>query len=131
MHHPPVSALHATHEQENIDVTWCQYFTPKFRGAYVDVEVNGKRVMKLLNHKETYEMDQPRLIMKFLPAPGAHWAGKVKIKCPETDLEAELHLISDSFIERLRGNNNRSIKGKIFESSSGNQLYNIFGHWDR
>jgi len=32
MHHPPVSALHATHEQENIDVTWCQYFTPKFRG---------------------------------------------------------------------------------------------------
>jgi hypothetical protein len=69
--------------------------------------------------------------MKFLPAPGAHWAGKVKIKCPETDLEAELHLISDSFIERFRGNNNRSIKGKIFESSSGNQLYNIFGHWDR
>ena len=31
-HHPPVSALHATHENENIDVTWCQYFTPKFRG---------------------------------------------------------------------------------------------------
>jgi len=97
----------------------------------VDVEVKGKRVMKLLNHIETYEMDQPRLIMRFLPAPGAYWAGKVKIKCPETDLEAELHLISDSFIERFRGNNNRSIKGKIFESSSGNQLYNIFGHWDR
>ncbi|CAH8275343.1 unnamed protein product [Arabidopsis lyrata] len=131
VHHPPVSALHATHEKEKIDVTWCQYFTPKFRGAYVDVEVNGKRVMKLLHRKETYEMDQPRLIMRFLPAPGAHWAGKVKIKCPETDLEAELHLISDSFIERFRGNNNRSIKGKIFESSSGNQLYNIYGHWDR
>ncbi|KAG7546168.1 Oxysterol-binding protein superfamily [Arabidopsis suecica] len=131
VHHPPVSALHATHEQENIDVTWCQYFTPKFRGTYVDVEVKGKRVLKLLNRKETYEMDQPRLIMRFLPAPGAHWAGKVKIKCPETDLEAELHLISDSFIERFRGNNNRSLKGKIFESSSGHQLYNIYGHWDR
>ncbi|EOA16752.1 hypothetical protein CARUB_v10004961mg [Capsella rubella] len=131
VHHPPVSALHATHEKENIDVMWCQYFTPKFRGTYVDVEVKGKRVMKLLNRKETYEMNQPRLIMRFLPTPGAHWAGKVKIKCPETDLEAELNLISDSFIERFRGNKNRSIKGKIFESSTGNQLYNIFGHWDR
>ncbi|XP_019088920.1 PREDICTED: oxysterol-binding protein-related protein 4B [Camelina sativa] len=131
VHHPPVSALHATHEKEKIDVTWCQYFTPKFRGTYVDVEVKGKRVMKLLNRKETYHMDQPRLVMRFLPAPGAHWAGKVKIKCPETDLEAELHLISDSFIERFRGNNNRSIKGKIFQSSSRDQLYDIFGHWDR
>ncbi|KAL1202904.1 Oxysterol-binding protein-related protein 4B [Cardamine amara subsp. amara] len=129
-HHPPVSALHATHEKENIDVAWCQYFTPKFRGSYVEVEVKGKRVMKLLNRAETYEMDQPKLIMNFLP-PGAYWTGKIKIKCPETSLEAELNLISDSFIERFRGNNNRSIKGKIFESSSGHQLYDIFGHWDR
>lgn len=34
-HHPPVSALHATHEKENIDVTWSQYFTPKFRGMFI------------------------------------------------------------------------------------------------
>ncbi|XP_056859195.1 oxysterol-binding protein-related protein 4B-like isoform X1 [Raphanus sativus] len=130
-HHPPVSALHATHENENIDVTWCQYFTPKFRGAYVDVEVKGRRIMNLLNRKETYEMDQPRLVVRFLPAPGAHWTGKIKIKCPETDLEAELHLISDSLIERFKGNNNRSIKGKISQTSSGDKLYDISGHWDR
>ncbi|CAH2077935.1 unnamed protein product [Thlaspi arvense] len=131
-HHPPVTALHATHEKENIDVTWIQYYTPKFRGAYVDVEVKGKRVMKLLNRIEAYEMDQPRLIMRFLPVPGAHWAGKIKIKCSETNLEAEFHLLSDSIIERFRGNNNnRSVKGKISESSSGDKLYDIFGHWDR
>ncbi|ESQ54714.1 hypothetical protein EUTSA_v10025441mg [Eutrema salsugineum] len=130
-HHPPVSALHATHENENIDVTWSHYFTPKFRGAYVDVEVKGKREMKLLNQRETYEMTMPGLVMRFLPAPGANWAGKFKIKCSETDLEAELHLNSDSFIGRLRGNNSRSIKGKISETSSGNQLYDIFGHWDK
>lgn len=76
-------------------------------------------------------MDQPKLFMRFLPTAGAHWAGKIKIKCLETDLEAELYLNSGSFIERLRGNNNRSIKGKIFESSSGNKLYDIFGRWDR
>ncbi|KAL0646796.1 hypothetical protein Bca4012_045087 [Brassica carinata] len=101
-HHPPVSALHATHEKENIDVTFCQYFTPKFRGAYVDVEVKG-----------------------------AHWAGKIVIKCLETGLEAELQLLSDSFLSRFTGNNKRSIKGKIFESSSGRRLYELFGQWDR
>ncbi|CAH2077937.1 unnamed protein product [Thlaspi arvense] len=130
-HHPAVSALQATHEKENIDVTWVQYFIPKFRGAYVELESKGKRVMKLRSRKETYDMCQPRLIVRLLPTTRADWAGDIKIKCPETDLEAELHLISDSFIERLRGNNNRSIKGNISVSSSGNKLYDIFGHWDR
>ncbi|ESQ42678.1 hypothetical protein EUTSA_v10015272mg [Eutrema salsugineum] len=130
-HHPPVSALHATHDKENIDVMFCQYFTPKFRGGYVDVEVKGKRVVKLLNQRETYEMNHPKLVMTFLPATGAHWAGKVVIKCLETGLEAELQLLSDSFLSRFTGNNKRSIKGKIFESSSGKRLYDIFGQWDR
>lgn len=34
-HHPPVSALRATHEKENIDVTWIQHFIPKFRGMLI------------------------------------------------------------------------------------------------
>ncbi|XP_022546766.1 oxysterol-binding protein-related protein 4B-like isoform X1 [Brassica napus] len=130
-HHPPVSALQATHEEENIDVMWVQHFIPKFRGAYVELEVKGKRVMKLQSRKETYDMNQPRLVIRLVPVPRADWAGKMKIKCPETDLEAELHLVSDSFIERFRGSNNRAVKGKISESSSGSKLYDIFGHWDR
>ncbi|CAN8325952.1 unnamed protein product [Cochlearia groenlandica] len=129
-HHPPVSALHATHETENIDLTWVQYYAPKFRGAYVDVEMKGKRELKLLSRKETYVMDQPKVIMRFFPA-GVHLTGKIKIKCLETNLEAELQFNSDSFMQILRGNNNRSIKGKIYESSSKNKLYDIFGHWDR
>ncbi|CAA7060299.1 unnamed protein product [Microthlaspi erraticum] len=128
-HHPPVSALHATHAKENIDVAWVQYFSPKFRGAYVEIEVKGKRVMKLHSRKETYHMEQPRLILRF-PGPGGYWDGKTKLKCPETGLAADLHLNSGSFMERFRGNN-RSLKGKIYESSSGNMLYEIFGHWDR
>lgn len=97
----------------------------------MEVDVKGKRILKLMNREETYEMDQPRLIMRFLPVPVAHWAGKVKIKCLATGLEAELHLLSDSFFEKFKGNKNRSIKGKITESSSGNHFYDIFGHWDR
>jgi len=103
----------------------------EIEGAYVDVEVKGKRVVKLLNQKETYEMNQPRLVMTILPVTGAHWAGKIVIKCLETGLEAELQLLSDSFLSRFTGNNKRSIKGKIFESSSGRRLYELFGQWDR
>ena len=102
-----------------------------YRDAYVELEVKGKRVMKLQSRKETYDMNQPRLVIRLVPVPRADWAGKMKIKCPETDLEAELHLVSDSFIERFRGNNNRAVKGKISESSSGSKLYDIFGNWDR
>ncbi|KAJ6296438.1 hypothetical protein OIU78_024315 [Salix suchowensis] len=31
-HHPPVSALHATDEKENIELIWCQHPVPKFYG---------------------------------------------------------------------------------------------------
>jgi len=31
-HHPPVAALHATDEKENIEMIWCQRPDPKFNG---------------------------------------------------------------------------------------------------
>ncbi|KAF2309712.1 hypothetical protein GH714_004750 [Hevea brasiliensis] len=31
-HHPPVSALHATDEKENIEMIWCHNPVPKFYG---------------------------------------------------------------------------------------------------
>ncbi|KAL3534890.1 hypothetical protein ACH5RR_003351 [Cinchona calisaya] len=31
-HHPPVTALHATDEKNNIEMIWCHYPVPKFRG---------------------------------------------------------------------------------------------------
>lgn len=33
-HHPPVSALHATDEKENIEMIWCQNVVPKFNGNF-------------------------------------------------------------------------------------------------
>ncbi|KAL0734974.1 hypothetical protein Bca4012_011184 [Brassica carinata] len=135
-HHVSNGHVNVLVEQANIasSTSVCSSCNPrerKHRRAYVDVEVKGKRVVKLLNEKETYEMNQPRLVMTFLPVTGAHWAGKIVIKCLETGLEAELQLLSDSFLSRFTGNNKRSIKGKIFEYSSGKRLYELFGHWDR
>ncbi|GJY75791.1 oxysterol-binding protein-related protein 4C-like protein isoform X1 [Tanacetum coccineum] len=34
-HHPPVSALHATNEKDNIEMTWCQYAILKFNDTTI------------------------------------------------------------------------------------------------
>ncbi|KAM1302085.1 hypothetical protein ACFX2H_013044 [Malus domestica] len=126
-HHPPVTALHATDEKENLEMIWCQHPTPKFYGTSVETEVHGKRQLKLLNHRETYEMNSPKLLIKFLPLPWVDWVGENRIRCHETGLEAELYYGSNSWI---RGNP-RTIKGKIFDSTTFELLYEIHGQWDR
>ncbi|KAL5771575.1 hypothetical protein ACOSP7_015729 [Xanthoceras sorbifolium] len=128
-HHPPVSALHATDENENVEILWCQHPVPKFHGAWVETEVHGKRQLKLHNHRETYEMNSPKLLIKFLPVPGVDWVGNVRIKCEETGLEAEICYRTNSFLGSWK--NYRAIQGKIYHSSSSNTLYEINGHWDR
>uniref|UniRef100_A0A2N9F350 Oxysterol-binding protein n=1 Tax=Fagus sylvatica TaxID=28930 RepID=A0A2N9F350_FAGSY len=128
-HHPPVSALHATDESENVEMIWCHHPTPKFYGTSVEVEVHGKKQLKLLNHGEIYVMNSPKLLIRFFPVPGTDWVGNVRIQCQESGLEAELHYKYNSFLGR-RGNH-RSIKGKVFESSSLKTLYEIDGQWDR
>lgn len=128
-HHPPVSALHATDEEENVELIWCHHPSPTFHGTSVEAEVQGKRQLKLLKRGETYVMNSPKLSMRFLPGPGANWVGNVRIQCQETGLEAELCYRSNSFL--WGKGNHRSIKGKIFESSSLKTLYEIDGHWDR
>ncbi|KAJ4834892.1 hypothetical protein Tsubulata_038791 [Turnera subulata] len=125
-HHPPVSALHATDEKENIEMVWCQYPVPKFLGTRVEAEVLGKRQLKLLNHGETYVTNSPKMLIKFFP-PGVEWTGDVKVCCQETGLEANLHYTSSSFL----GRGPHFIRGKIYQSSSLKTLYEIDGHWNR
>ncbi|KAI5445995.1 oxysterol-binding protein-related protein 4C [Lathyrus oleraceus] len=129
-HHPPVTALHATDQKENIEIIWCQRPVPKFYGTSVEAQVHGKRELKLLNHGETYEMNCPHLLFRILPIPGADWVGTVDIRCLETGLVAELtYKSSHSFLGL--GGNHKVIKGKILDSSSLKVLYEIDGHWDR
>ncbi|KAI4335373.1 hypothetical protein L6164_014022 [Bauhinia variegata] len=128
-HHPPVSALHATDEKENIEIIWCQNCVPKFHGTSVEGRVYGKRELKLLNHQESYEMNSPNLLIRFLPVPGIDWIGNVNIRCKESGLVAELCYRSHSFLGF--GGSQRSIKGKIFDSLSLKVLYEVEGRWDR
>ncbi|KAK9697547.1 hypothetical protein RND81_08G044400 [Saponaria officinalis] len=128
-HHPPVSALHATDDTNQIELLWCQYAVPKFYGAKVETVVHGKRKLNLVQRGESYVMNSPKLLIRLLPKPGVDWVGNVKIMCEETCLEAELSYKSASFFGF--GGSNRIVKGKIIDSSSSNTLYEITGHWDR
>ncbi|KAL1359359.1 hypothetical protein AAHE18_04G102500 [Arachis hypogaea] len=80
-HHPPVTALHATDEKENIEMVWCQQPVPKFYGTSIEAKVHGKRQLKLLNHGETYEMNCPHLLFRIIPVPSVDWKvvkGKIR-----------------------------------------------------
>lgn len=128
-HHPPVSALHATNEKDKTETIWCHHVVPKFQGTSVEVEVHGKRELKLLSRGETYVMNSPNLVIRFLPVPGVEWLGNVRIECQETGFEAELCYKGSSFLSRRA--NQRSIRGKIMQSSTMETVYEINGHWDR
>ncbi|XP_019454618.1 PREDICTED: oxysterol-binding protein-related protein 4C-like isoform X2 [Lupinus angustifolius] len=129
-HNPPVSALHATDEKENIEMIWCQQPVPKFSGTSIEAQVHGKRQLKLLNHGETYEMNSPHLLIRILPVPRVNWVGSVNIRCLETGLVAELFYKSTLSFLGL-GKNRKLIQGKIIDSSSSKVLYEVDGYWDR
>ncbi|WOL19772.1 oxysterol-binding protein-related protein 4C isoform X1 [Canna indica] len=129
-HHPPVSALHATDEKENIELIWCQSPVPRFRGTSVEAVIKGKRQMRLLNFNENYEMDSPNLLIKLLPTTGADWLGNTKIKCKDSGLEADIcYHKSHSFLGF--GGRSRSVRGTIFYSKTSKTIYEIDGQWDR
>lgn len=96
-------------------------------GTSVETEVQGKRQLKLLRFGETYAMNSPKLLIRFLPVPNVEWIGPVRIACKETGLEAQLSYKHNVFGRR----NHRSITGKIIDSSSSKTVYEISGHWDR
>ncbi|KAF5183628.1 Oxysterol-binding protein-related protein 4b [Thalictrum thalictroides] len=128
-HHPPVTALHATDETKNVETIWCHNIIPKFYGTSIEAVVYGKRKLKLSSYDENYVMNAPKLLIRFFPVPSADWVGNVTIRCKEIDLEAELCYKGPSLLG-FRGNN-RSIKGKIIESSTSKTIFEISGHWDR
>ncbi|XP_077238517.1 oxysterol-binding protein-related protein 4C-like isoform X2 [Tasmannia lanceolata] len=128
-HHPPVTALHATDEKENVELIWCQNPIPRYHGTSVEAVVHGKRLLKLLNFGEIYEMNTPKLLMRFFPVPGADWVGNVRIQCKDSGFEADLYYKGPSFLGF--GGNSRSVKGKIFNSTSLKTVYEVDGHWDR
>ncbi|XP_045814596.1 oxysterol-binding protein-related protein 4C-like [Trifolium pratense] len=127
-HHPQVSAFHATDQKANIEIIVCHFPVPKFVGSGIEVDMHGNRELRLHNHGETYEMNCPNFLFRFLPYPGVEWVGNVTIRCLETGLVAELSYIKQSLFGL--GGSRRRIKGKIFDSLTMNILYKIDGHWD-
>ncbi|KAI3896422.1 hypothetical protein MKX03_008584 [Papaver bracteatum] len=128
-HHPPVTALHATDEKRKLEMIWSQQTIPKFYGTSVEAVVQGKRELKLLSHGESYVMNTPKLLIRFIPVPRTDWTGNVTIRCEESGLQAELCYTGKSFLGF--GGNNRSVKGRIVDTSTSKTIYEVDGHWDR
>lgn len=100
------------------------------KGTSVEAVIHGKRELWLKSHNEKYEMNAPNLMIRFLPKPSTEWCGTVRIKCKESDLEAEVCYYRSHSFWGL-GGNSRCIKGKIFNTGTQNVIYEINGHWDR
>ncbi|RZC56990.1 hypothetical protein C5167_015840, partial [Papaver somniferum] len=128
-HHPPVTALHATDEKRKLEMIWSQQTIPKFYGTLVEAVVQGKRELNLLNHGENYVMNTPKLLIRFIPVPRTDWTGNTTIRCEESALLAELCFTGKSFLGF--GGNNRSVKGRIIDTSTSKTIYEVDGHWDR
>ncbi|KAL9675055.1 hypothetical protein QQ045_003255 [Rhodiola kirilowii] len=128
-HHPPVSALHATDEKANVEVIICEHQVPKFYGTSIEVEAKGTWILNLLNHAESYVLNSPKLSIKFLPVPLVEWVGTIRVQCADSGLEAEFTFKGSSIFSRKQ--NQKMIKGRIFESSSLKTIFEINGHWDR
>ncbi|KAK9099745.1 hypothetical protein Scep_023175 [Stephania cephalantha] len=122
-HHPPISAVHATNDKENLELICCQHAVPKFHGnCEWEEKIEVVEPWRDLCDELSKAMDQS------VPVPSTGWGGNVRIECKESGLEAQLCYKSTSFLGI--GGNPRSLKGKILESSTLKPLYEIDGCWD-
>eukprot|EP01018_Ginkgo_biloba_P038336 Gb_23064 [translate_table: standard] len=129
-HHPPITALHATNASQEIEMTWWQHPAPRFYGRSVEATVHGQRILKLPAFGERYEMNCPKLSIRFFPSPSTEWVGIVTVQCKESGLEATLCYKGKSLFG-LKGSSTR-ITGKIFKTNFPAQhLYELDGNWDQ
>lgn len=52
----------------------CESIAHATAGTHIETEVHGKRELKILEKKETYRINSPKLLMRFLPFPGVDWS---------------------------------------------------------
>lgn len=98
-------------------------------GGSVEATILGQRVVKLTEHKETYELTSPHLLIRLFPVASSEWVGTTTVHCKESGLEATVNFKPRTFFG-MRGSANK-VSGKIFKSSNNNKLlYELSGCWD-
>jgi len=127
-HHPPVTALYATNTVKKVEMLWWHQPVPRFYGGSVEATIVGQRVVKLTEHKETYELTSPHLLIRIFPVASSEWVGTTTVHCKESGLEATVNFKPRTFFG-MRGSANK-VSGKIFKSSNNKLLYELSGCWD-
>eukprot|EP00897_Mesotaenium_endlicherianum_P006019 jgi/Mesen1/5445/ME000271S04464 len=127
-HHPPISALYATNDVKKIRTLWWHYPVPRFYGAWLKAEMKGKRLLFLDSYDETYELQVPSLLFRFLPSPRADWEGNVTVKCEKSGYEAQVCYKTKPW---FKPGPHKRIEGEIYRIGTKEKLIKFHGHWDK
>ncbi|GAQ84545.1 hypothetical protein KFL_001940020 [Klebsormidium nitens] len=132
-HHPPVSAIYASHPSKQTRVLWQHQAAPRFTGSAVEVAIRGRRRLFLDAHGEVYELDSPNLSFRLLPTPLAQWTGHTRVVCEASGLVALVHFRAKGAFGWGKG---QGVSGKVGRLGAdggikkGGEMLTIEGHWD-
>lgn len=132
-HHPPVSAIYASHPSKQTRVLWQHQAAPRFTGSAVEVAIKGRRRLFLDAHGEVYELDSPSLGFRLLPTPLAQWTGHTRVVCEASGLVALVHFKAKGSFGWGKGQGVSGKVGKLGPDGGikkGEEMLNIDGQWD-
>lgn len=126
-HNPPVAALYGTNEERGLRLLWWHRAVPRFAGNGVEVAVQGRRLLHLSMHDETYELTSPSLLFRFLPVPASQWVGTTTISCKQSGLEAVVEFKARGL---FGGKASNKVEGHISVPKGDRRLLEFRGRWD-
>uniref|UniRef100_A0A914GTK7 Oxysterol-binding protein n=1 Tax=Globodera rostochiensis TaxID=31243 RepID=A0A914GTK7_GLORO len=126
-HHPPISAFYVEHQQASVSCTTAIQTNSFFSGLSVGVEMLGKATLKLHRHNETYTITFPKAYgRKLLSTPFFELAGKVELRCEQTNYRAEITFQEAGFT--FLGRPAHQLIGTVFKRNSA--VMKLKGEWN-
>uniref|UniRef100_A0A914GVK5 Oxysterol-binding protein n=1 Tax=Globodera rostochiensis TaxID=31243 RepID=A0A914GVK5_GLORO len=126
-HHPPISAFYVEHQQASVSCTTAIQTNSFFSGLSVGVEMLGKATLKLHRHNETYTITFPKAYgRKLLSTPFFELAGKVELRCEQTNYRAEITFQEAGFT--FLGRAAHQLIGTVFNGNS--PVMKLKGEWN-
>ena len=98
-------------------------------GNKMEAEVCGASPLWLDLHNEVYTYTNPRIQVRFFPAPGNEFVSTSTVKCVSSGLEATIAFKTKTCFG-LRGTLGQ-VMGQVWDVHSKCLLYEISGAWNR
>lgn len=126
-HHPPISAFYGSNRAAGFVLNGSILFRSKFTGNSTAAILDGECTVYMMHYDEEYILTFPTAY-----ARGILWGtllmelgGTVTIKCPQTEMKAEIDFKTKGFF----GGDYNVVSGKIMHKKK--TLYTFQGKWDK